>query len=56
MIDGCGFYRCYFKIMISLYAVPVISTVAVLSFVWNYGDTYFTNYFNPEGSYLFITI
>ena len=51
LIDGCGFYRCYFKIMIPN-AVPVISTVAVLSFVWNYGDTYFTNYFNPEGSYL----
>lgn len=51
LIDGCGFYKTYFKIMIPN-AIPAISTVAVLSFVWNYGDTYYTNYFNSEGSYL----
>lgn len=51
LIDGCGFYKTYFRIMIPN-AVPIISTVAMLSFVWNYGDTYYTNYFNPEGSYL----
>lgn len=51
LIDGCGFYKTYFRIMIPN-AVPIISTVAMLSFVWNYGDTYYTNYFNPKGSYL----
>lgn len=51
LIDGCGFYRTYFRIMLPN-AVPIISTVAILSFVWNYGDTYFTNYFNPDGSYM----
>lgn len=51
LIDGCGFYRTYFRIMLPN-AVPIISTVAILSFVWNYGDTYFTNYFNPSGSYM----
>lgn len=51
LIDGCGFYRTYFRIMLPN-AVPIISTVAILSFVWNYGDTYFTNYFNPNGSYM----
>ncbi len=51
LIDGCGFYRTYFKIMIPN-AIPIISTVGILSFVWNYGDTYFTNYFNPEGAYM----
>lgn len=51
LIDGCGFYKTYFKIMIPN-AVPVISTVSILSFVWNYGDTYYTNYFNPEGTYM----
>lgn len=51
LIDGCGFYRTYFKIMLPN-SVPIISTVAVLSFVWNYGDTYYTNYFNPSGSYM----
>lgn len=51
LIDGCGFYKTYFRIMIPN-AVPAIITVAVLSFVWNYGDTYYTNYFNPYGPYL----
>lgn len=51
LIDGCGFYKTYFRIMIPN-AVPIISTVSMLSFVWNYGDTYYTNYFNPNGSYL----
>lgn len=51
LIDGCGFYKTYFRIMVPN-AVPIISTVAMLSFVWNYGDTYYTNYFNPKGSYL----
>ncbi|MCM1099602.1 MAG: ABC transporter permease subunit, partial [Ruminococcus flavefaciens] len=51
LIDGCGFYRTYFKIMIPN-AVPIISTVGILSFVWNYGDTYLTNYFNPDGAYM----
>lgn len=39
LIDGCGFYKTYFRIMVPN-AVPIISTVAILSFVWNYGDTY----------------
>ena len=51
LMDGCGFYKTYFKIMLPN-AVPIISTVAILSFVWNYGDTYYTNYFNPKGSYM----
>lgn len=51
LIDGCGFYRTYFKIMLPN-AVPIISTVAILSFVWNYGDTYYTNYFSPNGNYM----
>lgn len=51
LIDGCGFYKTYFRIMIPN-AVPIISTVAMLSFVWNYSDTYYTNYFNPDGSYM----
>lgn len=51
LIDGCGFYKTYFRIMLPN-AVPIISTVGILSFVWNYGDTYYTNYFNPGGEYL----
>ena len=51
LIDGCGFYRTYFKIMVPN-AVPAIVTVAILAFVWNYGDTYYTRYFDPSGPYM----
>lgn len=51
MIDGCNFNKTYFRIMLPN-AKPAISTVAVLGFVWNYGDTYYTGYFHPSGSYL----
>lgn len=51
LIDGCGFHKTYFRIMVPN-AKPIISTVAVLGFVWNYGDTYFTGYFHPNGPYL----
>lgn len=51
LIDGCGFYKTYFKIMVPN-AIPAISTVSMLAFVWNYGDTYYTNYFNSAGSYM----
>ena len=46
-MDGCGFIGTYFRIMLPN-AVPIISTVAILSFVWNYGDTYYTNYFSSD--------
>ncbi len=51
LIDGCGFYKTYFRIMIPN-AVPIISTVSILSFVWNFGDTYYTNYFNKDSGYM----
>lgn len=51
LIDGCGFYKTYFRIMLPN-AKPSLLTVAVLSFVWNYGDTYLTGYFDPSGPYL----
>lgn len=51
LIDGCGFYRTYFKIMVPN-AIPAVVIVAILAFVWNYGDTYYTRYFDPEGAHL----
>lgn len=51
LIDGCGFYKTYYKIMIPN-AIPIISTVAILSFVWNYGDVYYTNYFSKESGFM----
>lgn len=55
VIDGCGFYRTYFKIMLPN-AMPPMLTVGVLSFVWNYGDVYYTNYFHPDGPYLSVIL
>ncbi len=55
LIDGCGFNRTYFSIMLPN-AKPAIATVAVLGFVWNYGDTYYTHYFDPHGPYLSVIL
>lgn len=54
-IDGCGFYQTFFRIALPN-AVPAIMTVSILSFVWNYGDTYYTGYFHPKGPYLSIAL
>lgn len=51
LIDGCGFHRTYFRIMLPN-AKPAIATVLSLGFVWNYGDTYNTGYFDADGPYL----
>ena len=50
LIDGVGFYRAYFRIILPN-AAPALLTVGVLAFVWAYGDTYYTSYFNPGGPY-----
>ncbi len=43
-IDGCGFLKTLFSIIMPN-AVPGIITVGVLSFVWNWNDTYYANLF-----------
>ncbi len=43
-MDGCSFVKTLFSIIMPN-AVPGIITVSVLSFVWNWNDTYFTNLF-----------
>lgn len=55
LIDGCGFYQTYFRICLPN-AIPAIMTVGILSFVWNYGDTYYTGFFHPDGPYLSIKL
>lgn len=55
LIDGAGFYKTYFRIMLPN-AIPTILTVAVLAFVWAYGDTYYTNYFHTDGPYFGVII
>jgi multiple sugar transport system permease protein len=51
LIDGCGFYKTFARIAFPN-AVPAIMTVLALAFVWNYGDTYYTGYFHPDGFYI----
>ncbi len=43
-MDGCGFVGTLFRIIMPN-AVPGIITVGVLSFVWNWNDTYYANLF-----------
>ncbi len=43
-MDGCGFLKTLFMIIMPN-AVPGIITVGVLSFVWNWNDTYYANLF-----------
>ncbi len=43
-MDGCGFVQTLFRIIMPN-AMPGIITVSVLSFVWNWNDTYYSNLF-----------
>lgn len=52
-VDGAGFLRTFFRIVLPS-AKSSIITVAVLSFVWNWNDTYFVNLFNPNKNNLMI--
>lgn len=50
-VDGAGFLRTFFRIVLPT-AKPGIITVAVLSFIWNWNDTYLPSMFNPTDRYL----
>lgn len=50
-VDGAGFLRIFLRIVIPT-AKPGLITVGVLSFVWNWNDTYFPRLFNPTDNYL----
>ncbi|HWT73324.1 MAG TPA: carbohydrate ABC transporter permease [Mobilitalea sp.] len=45
-VDGAGFLQTFFRIVLPSSRSSVM-TVAVLSFVWNFGDTYYTALLNP---------
>ena len=49
-IDGCGYFKTYLRIAFPN-AKPIIMVVLTLSLVWNYGDTYYTGYFYPDGAF-----
>lgn len=54
-VDGAGILRIFFSIVLPA-SKPGIITVGVLSFVWNWNDTYFPRLFNPTDSYLRIRL
>lgn len=46
-VDGAGFLRTFFSIVVPSMSGTIL-TVTVLSFLWNYTDTYFTGLLNPN--------
>ena len=50
-VDGAGFLRIFTSIVLPA-SKPGFITVGVLSFVWNWNDTYFPLLFNPTDRYL----
>lgn len=54
-IDGCGYTKTFFKIMLPN-AVPVMLTVFVFSFVWNFSDVYYASWFAKSSPLLSIAI
>lgn len=50
-VDGAGFLNTFFNIVLPSSKSAVI-TVTVLSFVWNFGDSYYTALLNPSKYHL----
>ncbi|MDR4969392.1 MAG: carbohydrate ABC transporter permease, partial [Acholeplasmataceae bacterium] len=51
LIDGCGYFRTFFQIILPNTA-SIMLTVGVFSFVWNYGDTFYTGLFAENSGLL----
>lgn len=45
-VDGAGFLRTFFSIVVPSMSGSIL-TVSVLSFLWNYTDTYYSSLLNP---------
>ena len=44
LVDGCGVWYTYFRIML-VNAMPSVITVTVFSIVWQFNDTFYANLF-----------
>ena len=54
-VDGYGVFKTFFYIIIPL-SVPMLVTVFILSFAWQWTDTFYTNmFFTRESSVLLLT-
>lgn len=50
-VDGAGIVKTFVRVMLPN-AVPVIATVLLFSFVWQWNDSYFSNLFMPNSTLL----
>lgn len=50
-VDGAGFLRTFFSIVVPSMSGSIL-TVSVLSFLWNYTDTYYAGLLNPNPMHL----
>ena len=46
-IDGCGTFKTFYRIMLPG-AVPMLITVFLFSFVWQWNDFYYSSVLTPE--------
>jgi multiple sugar transport system permease protein len=50
-MDGCNIFRTYFKIVLPI-SIPMMTTVFLLAFSWQWTDTFYTNLFLKADSVL----
>ena len=50
-MDGCGFVGTFFRVMLPN-ATSIMLTVFVFSFIWNFGDVYYSSWFANESGLL----
>lgn len=53
-VDGYGVFKTFFKIILPL-SVPMLVTVFILSFAWQWTDTFYVNMFLPTSEHLLLT-
>lgn len=53
-VDGYGVFKTFFHIILPL-SVPMLVTVFILSFSWQWTDTFYVNMFMPSGDTLLLT-
>ena len=54
-VDGYGVFKTFFHIILPL-SVPMLITVFILSFSWQWTDIFYINSFMPSSENLFLTL
>lgn len=55
LIDGCGYVKTFYQIMLPN-AGNLMLTIAIFSFVWNFSDLYYVNWFASDAGLLSSTL